>query len=384
MDAPSFDAEPEPDNDAIVDPAEKDSDEQDAEFDAELGNLTKNAFGPQDDEPEVSQDDADDALADEPAPEPEEELPTDDNDSGAEAETDDEEKDEAWDNSPDEKEFDIDTMVNRLSGGLNDKGSKTYPKVSQGDNPMQQVESIKEQLWAALNEKKGITNEGLFDDYDMTTSIRIDDEDPEVGVEFEVGGSYRAATRYDPEEFPEIEIIKVTDLETGQDYTDYVHNNSQVFDELHKEIEEKLNDDGHDDEDNRRPGRGYQRFEDDEQLDSIKKLSKLTTEEGNDTAFQSEVNAVLDEFVKYMYNTRHIDQTVDNPENVFQLVKIGNIEGAVDEVLDSNMGGFGTSQHGGEANIDAEAKDLYNELKAVADKYRGNQETMDIKRLSGL
>ena len=371
MDGP-FDAEPDTDNDAVVDPAEKDS--ADAEFDTELGNVTRNAFGPQDDTDDT--DAANDALADEPAPEPEEELPTD-SDSDNDGDSDDEEKDEAWDNSPQEKTYDIDTMVNRLSGGLNDTGAKTYPKVSQGDNPMQPVEeadsgispealqgleelsmdelmqkaaelikqskmtdrkkiallrnvnksyspknilgllwnsvlgkeglhamgsgwsrrfenkeqkvkSIKEQLWAALNEKKGITNEGLFDEHDMITSIRIGDEDPEVGVEFNVGGSHRAATRFEPEEFAEIEITKVTDIETGQDYSDYVYNNRDVFDALHAEISEKLNDDGADDEDNRRPWQ-HQRFEDNteegidinnvkadtDDLDSLKKLSGL-------------------------------------------------------------------------------------------------------------
>jgi len=59
---------------------------------------------------------------------------------------------EDWDNSPDEEYADHNTMVKDLSGGIN-REKKQYAKAQDGDNPMA-VESIKEQLWAALNEKK--------------------------------------------------------------------------------------------------------------------------------------------------------------------------------------------------------------------------------------
>ena len=64
---------------------------------------------------------------------------------------------EDWDNSPEESYADTQTMTKDLSGGLN-RQKKSYPKVADGDNPMAVETSIKEQLWAALNEK--MTAEG--------------------------------------------------------------------------------------------------------------------------------------------------------------------------------------------------------------------------------
>lgn len=54
--------------------------------------------------------------------------------------------------APDEEYSDVDTMVNKLSGGINGK-KKMYKPAAKGDNPMA-AESIKQRLWAALNEKK--------------------------------------------------------------------------------------------------------------------------------------------------------------------------------------------------------------------------------------
>jgi hypothetical protein len=51
---------------------------------------------------------------------------------------DDEDKKEAWANEPNEEEKDIDYMVNKLAGGMN-KSHETYPKVADGDNPMQKI-----------------------------------------------------------------------------------------------------------------------------------------------------------------------------------------------------------------------------------------------------
>jgi hypothetical protein len=64
-------------------------------------------------------------------------------DHGLETEPDDDEEDkkEAWANEPDEKEKDVDYMVNKLAGGMN-KSHGTYPKVSPGDNPMQRITSL--------------------------------------------------------------------------------------------------------------------------------------------------------------------------------------------------------------------------------------------------
>ena len=76
---------------------------------------------------------------------------------------DEEEKKEAWDNEPDEQEKDIDHMVNKLAGGMN-KSHGTYPKVSDGDNPMQRVTrmegedlkaQIRDELRKRLAEAKG-------------------------------------------------------------------------------------------------------------------------------------------------------------------------------------------------------------------------------------
>lgn len=66
-------------------------------------------------------------------------------------EEDDVEEDQ-WDNSPDAEYQDDNYMIHDLSGGINRK-KKMYAKAQDGDNAMA-VESIKEQLWAALNEKK--------------------------------------------------------------------------------------------------------------------------------------------------------------------------------------------------------------------------------------
>ena len=64
---------------------------------------------------------------------------------------------EDWDNSPDESYADTQTMTHDLSGGIN-RQKKAYAKAQDGDNAMAVETSIKEQLWAALNEK--MTAEG--------------------------------------------------------------------------------------------------------------------------------------------------------------------------------------------------------------------------------
>jgi hypothetical protein len=64
-------------------------------------------------------------------------------------------EEDGWDNSPDEEYKDDDYMYQ--SGGIHKK-KKSYPPVSGGDNPMALETSIKEKLWAALNEK--MTTEG--------------------------------------------------------------------------------------------------------------------------------------------------------------------------------------------------------------------------------
>ena len=63
-------------------------------------------------------------------------------------------EEDGWDNSPDEEYKDDNTMYQ--SGGLG-KPKKAYPAAQDGDNPMA-VESVKERLWAALQEKTA--NEG--------------------------------------------------------------------------------------------------------------------------------------------------------------------------------------------------------------------------------
>ena len=64
-------------------------------------------------------------------------------------------EEDGWDNSPDEEYKDDDYMYQ--SGGMHKK-KKAYPATQDGDNPMALETSIKEQLWAALNEK--MTAEG--------------------------------------------------------------------------------------------------------------------------------------------------------------------------------------------------------------------------------
>lgn len=59
---------------------------------------------------------------------------------------------EEWDNSPDEQYSDHKTMTKDLSGGIN-RQKKMFKPAAKGDNPMA-AESVKERLWAALNEKK--------------------------------------------------------------------------------------------------------------------------------------------------------------------------------------------------------------------------------------
>jgi hypothetical protein len=64
-------------------------------------------------------------------------------------------EEDGWDNSPDEEYKDDDSMYQ--SGGMHKK-KKAYPATQDGDNPMALETSIKERLWAALQEKT--TNEG--------------------------------------------------------------------------------------------------------------------------------------------------------------------------------------------------------------------------------
>jgi len=60
--------------------------------------------------------------------------------------------DEEWDNAPEEEYSDHQKMTKDLSGGLN-REKKAYKAAQPGDNAMS-VESIKERLLAALEEKK--------------------------------------------------------------------------------------------------------------------------------------------------------------------------------------------------------------------------------------
>lgn len=68
---------------------------------------------------------------------------------------DDEEKKEEWANQPDVENKDIDYIVNKVAGGMN-KGHDTYPKVADGDNPMQRVkesEDLKSEIKAELRRR---------------------------------------------------------------------------------------------------------------------------------------------------------------------------------------------------------------------------------------
>ena len=56
----------------------------------------------------------------------------------------DEQKEETFANEPEEKVQDIDSLVNKHSGGLN-RQKKTYPRVSPGDNPMAAEDKITEE-----------------------------------------------------------------------------------------------------------------------------------------------------------------------------------------------------------------------------------------------
>jgi hypothetical protein len=59
---------------------------------------------------------------------------------------------EGYDNEPDEQYDDHETMIHDLSGGINRK-KKAYKAAQDGDNAIA-VESIKDQLYAMLSEKK--------------------------------------------------------------------------------------------------------------------------------------------------------------------------------------------------------------------------------------
>jgi hypothetical protein len=81
----------------------------------------------------------------------------DDHDMEPEDDEDDEDKKEAWANEPDEEEKDIDYMVNKLAGGMN-RGHGTFPKVSDGDNPMQKItrmgeDDVRAQIRAELRKR---------------------------------------------------------------------------------------------------------------------------------------------------------------------------------------------------------------------------------------
>lgn len=69
-----------------------------------------------------------------------------------EMEDEDEEVDE-WDNEPDTKYQDTEYMTKDIAGGLN-RQKKSHPPTNGGDNPMALEQSIKEELWKALSEKK--------------------------------------------------------------------------------------------------------------------------------------------------------------------------------------------------------------------------------------
>ena len=64
----------------------------------------------------------------------------------------DDEVGEEWDNAPEEEYSDTKTMIKDLSGGIN-REKNAYKATQDGDNPMALESSIKEQLWAALQEK---------------------------------------------------------------------------------------------------------------------------------------------------------------------------------------------------------------------------------------
>jgi hypothetical protein len=71
-------------------------------------------------------------------------------------------KEEAYANEPDEEEKDVDYMNNKLAGGMN-RPKDTFPKVSDGDNPMQKKKfessdlrsQIRAELLQRLAEAKG-------------------------------------------------------------------------------------------------------------------------------------------------------------------------------------------------------------------------------------
>jgi hypothetical protein len=56
----------------------------------------------------------------------------------------DEQKEETFANEPEEKVQDIDSLVNKHSGGLN-RQKQTHPRVSPGDNPMAAEDTITEE-----------------------------------------------------------------------------------------------------------------------------------------------------------------------------------------------------------------------------------------------
>jgi hypothetical protein len=84
-------------------------------------------------------------------------------DHDLEKKDDEEDKKEAWENEPEPEEKNIDYLVNKLAGGMN-KNHGTYPKVSDGDNPMQKItrmgehdvrSKIRAELLRRLAEAKG-------------------------------------------------------------------------------------------------------------------------------------------------------------------------------------------------------------------------------------
>jgi len=85
------------------------------------------------------------------------EMPADDEPDMEMPANDEPDMEEDWDNSPEEEYSDTKTMTKDLSGGLN-REKKMHKPAAGGDNPIAVETSIKEQLWAALNEK--MTAEG--------------------------------------------------------------------------------------------------------------------------------------------------------------------------------------------------------------------------------
>lgn len=92
-------------------------------------------------------------------------------------------------------------------------------------------------------------------------------EEIEVGVDYSISGRFYPATQYEPAEYPELEITKIVDLDTGENITDAI--SGSEWEAIEEMIWDEVNERGNDYDE---PDDYY---DESVQLEAIKRLSGL-------------------------------------------------------------------------------------------------------------